>query len=325
MAEASAEELAGEILGEISNDVFELTGGDRYRAGQPLQGDPSVEKPEASGPPAPESAEAAKPETEPAPEGTSRDEKGRFIAKEAEWFLPGLYKTQEDAIKGIHETKRYASEALDRKKAAEAELEKLKTPAPAETVSDPLTELEVYGVPKELMQKAIESGSKRAMQQIFEPMARRIDADQKIVSMYPEYGPKFTELAAFVESQPELKQKVERAESSGEFLLARELAWLNFERFNAAKSAEVTSKKTEHQVAAAKEKMADAAVTKPSQAETRTRPSAQSPNDIPDEKFTDLMELAKAGYPSPLWRSTIGAVLEREYPTVFGPTPTPGA
>lgn len=320
--ESESEKLAGELLGEISEEVFDLTGGDRYRAGQPLQDDPSVEKPAADGPPVSEQAEAtateeAKPAAEEAAPETPRDEKGRFTKAEPEpeWFLPGLYKTKEEAIKGIHETKRYASDAVDRANAA-------KTEPPVEEV-DPLSDLENYGVPKDVMSKAITVGAQKALRELLEPMTKRIDADRKIVSMYPDYEKNFTDLAAFVESEPELMQKVNRAEAAGEFLLARELAWLNYERFTASKAERAKTTTRGQQVERAKETMADAAVTKPSQAESRTRPAAPSPNDIPDEKFADLLELAKAGYPTPLWKSTIGATLEREYPSVFGPTPTP--
>lgn len=232
-----------------------------------------------------------------------------------EWFLPGLYKTKEEAIKGIHETKRYASDALDKVKAAEK--------APEAEATDPLAELENYGVPKEVMAKVISEGSRQALQQLLEPMTRRIEADRKIVAMYPDYGKNFDDLAAFVESQPELTLKVNRAEAAGEFLLARELAWLNYERHTVSKAAEANSTKRGRQIEKAKDTMVDASVGKPSQAETRTRPAVASPNDLSEDKFTDLMELAKAGHPSPLWRQTIGAVLEREYPTVFGPQPTP--
>lgn len=318
--EADATQLAGELLGEISQDVFDLTGGDRYRAGEPLLGDPSVEKPAADGPPVSEQADATvatDADTKAPSEEPVRDEKGRFTKSEpdAEWFLPGLYKTKEEAIKGIHETKRYASDALDKANAAKTE--------PKAEEADPLTDLENYGVPKDVMGKAITAGAQKALQQLLEPMAKRIDADRKIVTLYPDYGKNFEDLAAFVESEPELMQKVNRAEAAGEFLLARELAWLNYERFNASKAERAKESKRGQQVERAKETMADAAVTKPSQAETRTRPAVPSPNDIPEEKFADLLELAKAGYPTPLWKSTIGATLEREYPSVFGPTPTP--
>jgi signal transduction histidine kinase len=57
---------------------------------------------------------------------------------------------------------------------------------------------------------------------------------------------------------------------------------------NAVKTTERLVENGNKRVAEAKGKMADAAVTKPSQAESRTRAVAASPNDIPDEKFVVL-------------------------------------
>ena len=307
-----AEELAKGLLDEIGNEMFERTGGDRYRAKQPLLSDPSVETPAAVSPPAP-TPEAATEEASSTP-GSPGGETSQ--GAEPEWFLPGLYKTREEADKGIRETKRYASEAMTRAKEAERRLEPVEPPKPP---SDPLSELENYGVPKELMAKAMELIARETLQKTLEPAAKRMEADAKIVSMYPEYQTKFNDLTAFVESDPELLSKVTRAEAAGEFLLARELAWLNYERANAVRKVAEVTQEQERRVTEARRTMPDATVMKPSQSESRTKPVEPSPNNLSEKQFDDLVELAKAGYNQPLWRNTIGLQLERDYPSIFGP------
>lgn len=302
-----AQQLAAALLSEIGEGALEVTGGDRYRSGQPLLSDPSA--PSApSGPPAEQGKEA--PPATPPP----------ATVEGADWFLPGLYKTQEDAIRGVHETKRYASEAVDRAKATEAELSRMREALmPKQVAPDPLAEMENYGVPREPLQTAIEAVARQSIEKMFAPMQKRIEADQKIVELFPEYQPKFSELAAFVDSQPELKEKVVRAEAAGEFLLARELAWLNYERSKVAQESAVVASAATHRENEAKRTMADAMVTKPSQAESRATPIEDSPNNLSGEQFTDLISLAKSGYAQPLWRQTIGTVLAKQYPDVFGP------
>jgi hypothetical protein len=185
-------------------------------------------------------------------------------------------------------------------------------------VSDPLEELENFGVPKAALRSAIEQLSQQTVTKMFEPAVKKMEADRQILSKYPEYGDNFDKLSQFVQGQPELLEKVTKAESAGEFLLARELAWLHFERENQVAKAQDLTERNAERVEKAQAAKADAAVTRATAADTRTQDEWFSPNQISDEKFGNLLDLAKAGYPQQLWKSTIGAVLERDYPSVFG-------
>lgn len=305
--DSNASELAGAFLDAIGEEAFATTGGDVHRSGQPLLRDPDA--PNAGSPPPPESkpvAEAPKPETTP--------------ATEPEWFLPGMYKTRDEAIKGFHETKRYASDAVTGRQELAAKVEQLeKVLNPPKPPPDPLSELEAYGVPRAPMERAIQALAQQTVSKMFEPGLRQIQADKQIVSMYPEYETKFGEVAAFVDSNKELSAKVSRAEQAGEYLLARELAWLNFERAQMGARQQELAEQGSQRVEKAKEQMVNAAVPKQGQTTARTEMWNDSPNAIPDEKFSQMIDLSKAGYGNQLWRSTIGAVLARDHPDVFGP------
>ncbi len=300
--DTEVEGLARGLLNAIGEEALGETGGDRWKSGQPIVA-PTIDVRSETGSPAPEPPA----KEEKAPEKTEA---------EPEWFIPGSYKTREEAIKGIAETRKWASEGWDRVKAMEPLLSK-PTPAP-EPESDPLVELENFGVPRAALKSAIEQLSQQTVTKMFEPAIRKMEADRQIVSKYPEYQDNFDSLSQFVQNQPELLEKVTRAENAGEYLLARELAWLHYERGGkVAKAQELTAANTER-VEKAKAVMADAAVVKPSATDSRTDDAYFSPNQIPENKFNDLIELAKAGYPQQLWKNTIGAGLERDYPSVFG-------
>jgi hypothetical protein len=125
------EGLARGLLNAIGEEALGETGGDRWKSGEPLN-PPQIDVRPESGSPAPPA-----PTTEKTPEPAP---------VEPEWFIPGSYKTKEEAIKGIAETRKWASEGWDRVKAMEPLLQK--APAqPAEPENDPLTELENFGVP----------------------------------------------------------------------------------------------------------------------------------------------------------------------------------
>src|SRR5688572_12083273 len=95
-----------DFLNAIGESAFADTGGDAYRSGLPLQGDPNHEQAAGSPPPAQQAQEPVV--TEQAPQ-------------EAD-FLPGMYKTKDEAIRGIHETKRYASETKAEAEALKAQM-----------------------------------------------------------------------------------------------------------------------------------------------------------------------------------------------------------
>lgn len=303
-----AASLAQDMLSAIGSQALDATGGDIHRSGQPLMGDPN--HPDTGGPPAPAPTEDVPPV--PAPEPAQPAEPA---AEPAPWFLPGLYKTQDEAIRGIHETKRYASELQDRVRTVQ---QTVAPEAPAQPVADPLDSLENYGVPKEPFKVAMEGIAKSTIQQIFGPAVAKMQADAAIVAKFPEYQSNFEKLTAYVESQPELNEKITRAERAGEYLLARELAWLNYERSNGVVAQAEMQVRNAERVTKAQEAKADAAVMKPSMAESRTADVIESPNNMSDEKFTDLIALAKSGYQNPLWRATIGTQLAQQYPDVFG-------
>lgn len=298
--DTTAEGLARDFLNAIGEQALTETGGDRWASGAPLN-PPQVETSAGSGPP---------PEKEPAAEPVAPE-----TEQKPEWFAALGYKSPEEAIKGFNETRRWAKEGWDQVNALKAV-----TPQPqAAPPPDPLAELENFGVPQKPLKEAIQSLAVQAVQQMFAPAVQRMNADAEIKSRYPEYESNFEKLTQFVESDAELKEKVIRAENAGEFLLARELAWLNYERAGALQKSQDLVDRNQQRVAQAESVKADAAVTKPSAADARTNDVWDSPNNIPDEKFTDLMALAKAGYPQQLWKNTIGRVLEKQYPSVFGP------
>jgi len=309
--------LATELLSAIGDEALEGTGGDRYRAGQPLLNDPSAPpaQPKEDGKP------VEPPSGTPAVEGADAPSSPPAPAKPDLVF--GQYKSLEEAERGLHETRRYAREAKEEAASAQAELARLRSqfaPQRPESTTNPFDDLSAIGVPKEPLEAAMRAIVQETIQKTFGPAAQRVQADQQILKEFPQYGERFEEMQQFVESVPDLKAKVDRAEADGQYLLAREVAWLNFERQIAQTRQAELEAQGQQRVETAQSKMADAAVTKPSQATARTQKQSKgSPNDLPDEDYQRLINLAKSGHSAPLWRETIGWALAQQNPEMFGP------
>lgn len=301
----STHEAASQLLSTLATEAFDNTGGDRWNAGQPLV-PPSVatEKGPAEAAPASEEGSTPSPaKDEPKPAEITVSEAEKIVLAEL-GPLAGKYNSLAELKKGLHEV--YA----ERK--AEA------TPAPAPTEADPLDELQMFGLPKEPLAKALDAVVERKLgerQQAAATAAKvRYDADRAVIAKYPEYEKRFDELSTFIQSDPALQERVLEAENAGYHLLAREYAWLQFAASEASRGEGEIKEKAEAQKVERTSRRADARTMPSKQTEAPKLEPGQLPEkpQVTKDEFDRLKALAKEGYETPLWRRMIGDHLPKE-------------
>lgn len=295
------------LLDELGKEMFETTGGDRWKSGQPLAGSPEADA--AKDVPAKEPEKA---------ESTSAEKK----------LIAGKFETVEAAEKGIHEMgqlisqKTASEEALTRKaEALEAALRAVVgvKPAaePAPEAVDPLESLEKeWGLPKAPIEKALEQKVEQKLQAMFKPIVDRQKADAEIVKQFPEYEKSFDGLLEFLEKNPKVKEQVEYAERQGQYLMAREYAWLQFERTVRNEQKVSTNGVAKVQAEKRAEALQDAGVTAATRSDGRKPPGEavrETGGDWPDAKRMEYLQgLAQRGHQDVLWRETIGKILDKQ-------------
>jgi len=287
-----------EVFSRIAAEAFEKTGGDVWGT------EPPPAEPESS-PPAPEEAapEAATP-TDPTPTEPTSSKSPVF----------GKYGSIEEAERGYFEAVRMGNLAKAEADAAKMRLQIIEKtvgggPTP-QAEEDPLEQIESYGVPKELIAKVVDSRFEAKFNQKFGPAIQRMDADQKIVAKYPEYQAEFKAIDSFVEATPDVREQVEELNAAGNYLAARQIAYLNWKlasaQSEAVKAAETTAVRKEE----AKEARMDAGVGKPRRADSHTTPT-KDPMDAAEK--ARLIKLYKEGHTTPYLR----AMLDSQLPANF--------
>jgi hypothetical protein len=285
------------LLTEISDEMLERTGGDRYRSGQPLLSDPSfTPPPQAEEPPVVEPTS-----TEAQPSAETPDSKP---TSEPEKLILGKWKSEDEAIRGYHEAVHMGNAAKAERDALAVQVAALRTQLGGEVKPpvDPDDEIEAFGVPKDPLNRMIERRARQVVNDMFAPALQQIQADQEIVQKYPEYQTRSKELFNFVDANPDIKASVEAAEKAGQFGLAREFAWLRFTAANATKIETETKLASETRTQEIKATRRDAGVNTAQRAEARAKPPEQG---LTEKDFERLKELAKAGHPTPLLRASM--------------------
>jgi hypothetical protein len=288
-----------EATRSIGEEVLEKTGGDSYRAGQPLRNTPDSLPEPTSG------------ETKPQPtkEGTETP------TVEEPKLYAGKYKTMEEweratteAGNTIARLNRERDELDSRLKSIEA------TVAPkTETKPDPLDAIENYGLDKNVFKEAMRATIQEVMEETAKPYNARVQADQAIIEKYPEYKDRFPEVISFLRQNPDVERQVSIAESQGAYELAREYAWL---KFNQTQGTEQEAAKIEQSREQAKDKaqrMVDATVTDRKSGHTRDR-STEPKDDrkVSAEELENLKGLVKGGYGTKAWAQVLSPLLPKE-------------
>lgn len=324
-SDAGPAAAASALLAQLGEEAFAATGGDVWRSGQPPREIPPAEESQQVSAP----ADANGAGSTPAPsKAVSVSEAEKVILSEFEPLL-GKYESLAEAKRGLHEliqSKKAAEERATRAALLEAEQERVhlaangKEPAsPPEP--DPTDELETLGLPKEPLVRAMEGVFRRTLMQMGQEEAARqtarVEADQAVIQEFPEYKEKHGELVAWLETEPQVKAQVLEAERAGYHRLAREFAWLRFNRSAAAKAEQNATAAAEEATRKKVEARADA----------RTLPVTQDPNArlvkteeqlaeernlISAKEMERLVGLARAGYEAPLWRRAFGETLPKD-------------
>lgn len=286
---------AQDALSRITQEAYDKTGGDVYGteppAEPPVDSPPATEQPEAS--PAP----ASQTET-PAQEPTSEPARPIF----------GKYKS-------IEEAERAYWEAVHMGNSAKAKLDEVQKVAvgtpPPET--DPLDDMEAYGMPKELMAKVIDSRAEAIITRMFAPAVQRAEADKQIIQAHPEYKEKFSDIEKFIESQPEIAQQVIELNNSGKYLAARQIAYLNWKVAQANVAVETKTAAESARKEEVKDARRDAGVGTTRRSDTRTAPEVK---EITKEDEKRLLDLYKAGHPAPYLRAKLDSLLPPNFDEV---------
>jgi len=308
--EQTAEEAKGSLLDAISQQALDATGGDVYRAGQPLA---TPDQPPVA--PAKAAADAAAGGEETSSSQPKAEEPLDRLGR----LLGNKYTSIEEAEKGIHQLLQDRKAAQDSATNAHAELERIRGAvvanghAAAEPPPDPMSELEMLGFPKDIMERAIEHKLRAVIAADAKPFNERVAADKEIVGKYPDYEKQFDELSSWLGQHKDIEKQVLLAENAGHYTLAREFAWLQFDRDKAARTETQTTDAAAETAVKRTEKRSDARTFQPSQTtEARIPPPAENRNVIGKDEFQKLTDLARAGYEQPLWRRTIGETLSKD-------------
>lgn len=280
------------ILDSITQDAFDKTGGDVYETEPPAE--PTADSQPAAEPSteATSASPAVAAETEPTPEPAP--------------LIYGKYKTPEDAERGYWEAVRMGNEAKARFDA----VEKVVAPGPTPAAEDPDAEVELYGMPKEVIGRIVDRRTRAAIAEYFAPAIQATNADKQILEKYPEYGEHFGEIEAFAKGSPEVWGQIEALNGAGQQFAARQIAYLNWkvaaaEQANVTKAAAETVRKEE-----AKESRRDAAVGGSRRADTRTTPAVKGPTA---EEEAKLLDLYKQGHTAPYLRAKLDSFLGPDF------------
>jgi hypothetical protein len=290
--EAAAKAL--DALNKIAGDAYDRTGGDVFGTEPPVE------------PPAePTLAEALAPTSEEPPKTEPTSEPVPLIL--------GKWKTTEEAERGYHEAVRMGNEAKARADAAEQALaatRKIVSPETTSVTEDPLDQIENYGVPKELIAKAIEDRVRKAIPEYFAPALAISQADKQIVEKYPDYAEKFSEIEQFAQSDPMVWSEIGELNGKGNFLAARQIAYLNWKVASTVQAVETETKAKAERTVEAKNARVDAGVGTSRRADSRTASTSTEPSQEEEDR---LLKLYKAGHPAPYLRAKLDSMLGPEF------------
>lgn len=289
---------AFEALDRIAQEAYDKTGGDVFGT-EP----PPVESQPPTEPPPSDASSETDPAEPPATEPTSEPAKLVF----------GKYKTLEEAERGYWESANamnLAKAEADAAKARLADVQKVATGTAPAGESDPLDEIENYGVPKAVIAKAIQKVARDEINAMFAPAMQRAEADKQIIQTHPEYQERFGEIERFVEGSPEIAQQVIQLNNSGNYLAARQIAYLNWKVSEGAKAVETKVAAESARKEEVKDARRDAGVGSTRRADTRT--AGEKPVKTPEEEKR-LLDLYKSGHPTPYLRHKLDGLLPSNF------------
>jgi hypothetical protein len=292
---------ANDVLGRIAQEAWDKTGGDVYGTEPPVE--PTSTEPTSD---------------EPVASPTSTDAGESTSAPPAKIW--GKYDSLEEAERGYHEAVRMGNLAKAEADALRAEKAvRQPGPTPEPTEPDPLEDIETYGVPRKLMETAIDARSKiqarAVLQEMFGPAIAASQADKQIVEKYPEYQEKFSEIETYAKSQPGIWQQVEELNAAGKPLAARQIAYLNWKVATAAQAQAQVAEADAARIAEAKPARKDAGVGNTRRSDSRTAPVKAEKSPEEEKK---LLELYHAGHTAPYLRHKLDGMLPPDFDNILG-------
>lgn len=298
-------QTAEEALAAISNEMFDLTGGDSWRSGRPLAQE--LHAPEATQ----ETPAAQEPQETPAAAEPTSGETKLFLGK---------FKNESEAERGYHNAVEMGNAAkreadLLRQQLAAMQQSAQPQSRPAET--DPLEELDPL-IPRDIFERAVErkvdTRVKAALQETFGPAVARMQAEEAMSAKYPEYATNAKDIQTFLNENPDVKAGFDSAEQAGNPYLAREFTYLHWASRRATQQEAEVKEKAAEREKEVKATRKDAGIIKSSQ----TRVVTQEEPGMTKERLEQLKEDARNGYPVGLWRETIGKSLGPEFDRMIG-------
>lgn len=232
----------------------------------------------------------------------------------------GKWKDGAEAKKGYFHAVNLAKNALAERDALKAQLEGRSTPTPSAFAPqttpevDALKALEDYGVPSELIGRAIDQRAQQTLMAIMAPMATQFQVDQQLAAEHPEWAANRAEVDLFLNSNPALRAQYESVKRMGTpeaVRTAEEFAFYKFRDSRAATTEETLKANHEVRKQIVDEARKDAGIVGAKRTEGHEQDSKPK-QGLTTERFEKLKENARSGYTAPLWRETIGAGLPDE-------------
>jgi ribosomal protein S19E (S16A) len=264
--------------------------------------------PPADDPPKTEGSTPVETATAPAP----ADDPWGQLAQAA-----GKWKDGEEAKKGYFHALNLAKSALAERDALKAQLgqppsPRAEMPAQREEQRDAIKQLEDYGVPSEVIGRAIDERARATLMEILTPMATQMQAETYMADKYgDQWSKNKPEVELFIQSDPILNAQVNAARAKGEFSIANEFAFLRYKDDRGARTEEALKANDEVRKEIVDQARKDAGIVGSKRAEGRDS-DKKAEGGVTAARFEKMKENARAGYSNELWRETIGRSLPDE-------------
>lgn len=270
--------------------------------------DEQAATPPADDPPKAEGSTPVETAAEPAP----ADDPWEQLAQAA-----GKWKDGEEAKKGYFHALNLAKNALAERDALKAQRgqtpTRAETPAQREEQRDALKALEDYGVPSELIGKAIDERARATLMDILTPMATQMQAETYMADKYgDQWSKNKPEVELYVQSDPALNAMVNAARAKGEFATANEFAFLRYQDARGRHTEEALKANNEVRKELVDQARKDAGIVGAQRRGEGRDSDKKGEGGMSAARFERLKEDARAGYSTKLWGETIGRSLPDE-------------
>jgi len=253
--------------------------------------------------------------------GDDHQTEGTDTAEEEETqeLVFGKYKSLEAAKDAYMESANSLSRArqeADQLRLQNQQLQALfnqKQQGPQEPEEDIYKTLEDLGLPPQILKRAVSQEASEVVNKLFQPLIGEATAEQHMLESVPGYTAEVgNSVNKWVQSHPEVKDLVERARGAGEYVLAKEWAYLRYQQEHATQLNEAQQANKQVRDEVVKEAKKSAGITKSRNTATQESRKPKDDKYMESTDFQKLVQSERDGYPKGLARWAVGDKLPDE-------------